>query len=70
MGTGLAAEEPGRRDAASADHRPALAQRVPVQPDRPQHRRVLRGLRGHREGRPVASGVFPGDHLVTNLRTL
>ncbi len=41
----LAAEGAGCRDHPPADDRPAFAQRVPVQPDRAQHRRVLRGVR-------------------------
>ena len=48
LGADLAAEGPGCRDHPPADDRPALAERVPLQPDRPQHRRVLRGLRRHR----------------------
>ena len=65
LGAGLAAEGPRRRDAATAHDRPALAERVPLQPDRPQHRRVLRGVRCDREGRAVARRRRPGDDLVT-----
>ena len=65
LGTDLAAEGPGCRDHPPADHRPAFAQRVPLQPDRPQHRRVLRCFRRHRRGRPLAAGGSARHHLVT-----
>ena len=45
VGADLAAEGAGCRDHPPADDRPALAERVPLQPDRPQHRRVLRRVR-------------------------
>ena len=62
----LAAEGAGCRDHPPADDRPAFAQRVPVQPDRPEHRRVLRCVRRHRIRRAVAAGRPARHDLVTH----
>lgn len=65
LGAGLAAEGPRRRGDAAARHRPARAERVPLQPDRPQHRRVLRHVRRAAGRRPLARRGGPRHHLVT-----
>jgi putative endopeptidase len=64
LGAGLAAEGTRRRGHPTAVDRPALAERVPLQPDRPEHRRLLRGVRRDRVRRRVARPRGARHHLV------
>ena len=67
LGHDLAVEDPYRDAPAAAGDRPALPCRVPLQPDRPQHPRLLRRLRRHRHRRPLARRAPPRQDLVTRL---
>ena len=74
LGAGLAAQGPRRGSHPAALDRPALAERVPLQPDRAEHRRVLRRVRCRR--RPTRCGSTPqrgsasGSHCHAGRRRL
>ena len=64
LGADLAARRRASRGGHPPSHdRPALAARVPLQPHRPQHRRVLRGVRRHRRRRAVPRTGAAGADL-------
>ena len=63
LGAGVAHQIARRRGDPAAGHRPALAAGVPLQRRHPQHRRLLRRVRGHRGRRAVPGPATPGQDL-------